>query len=43
MLESDLRLEGVTAEAVNAFIRDFGDQINLFFSYLRHIDSGLVE
>ena len=43
VLEADFRLEGVTAQAIHAFIRDFGDQISLFFAYLRHIDSGLVE
>lgn len=43
VLESDLRLEGVTPEAVHAFVQDFGDQVTLFFSYLRMIDAGLVE
>lgn len=43
VLESDLRLEGVTPEAIHAFVRDFGDQATLFFSYLRMIDAGLVE
>ncbi len=43
VLESDLRLEGVTSEAVHAFLHDFADQITLFFSYLRMIDAGLVE
>ncbi|MCX7600515.1 MAG: YbjN domain-containing protein [Meiothermus sp.] len=43
VIESDLRLEGVTLEAVQAFIRDFSDQVTLFFSYLRMIDASLVE
>ncbi|WP_036199024.1 YbjN domain-containing protein [Meiothermus ruber] len=43
VLESDLRLEGVTPEAIHAFVHDFGDQVTLFFSYLRMIDAGLVE
>lgn len=43
VIESDLRLEGITSEAVHAFVRDFGDQVNLFFSYLRMIDASLVE
>jgi len=43
VLEADFRMEGVTADAVNAFIRDFSDQLTLFFSYLRMIDANLVE
>ncbi|MCX7783561.1 MAG: YbjN domain-containing protein [Meiothermus sp.] len=43
VIESDLRLEGVTPEAIHAFVRDFGDQVTLFFSYMRMIDASLVE
>lgn len=43
VIEADLRLEGITSEAVAAFIRDFGDQVTLFFSYMRMIDASLVE
>jgi hypothetical protein len=43
VLESDLRLEGVTPEAIQAFLRDFSDQVNLFFAYMRMIDASLVE
>lgn len=43
VLESDLRLVGVTPEAIHAFLHDFGDQVTLFFSYLRMIDANLVE
>jgi hypothetical protein len=43
VLESDLRMAGITAEAIAAFVRDFGDQVTLFFSYLRMIDANLVE
>jgi hypothetical protein len=43
VLETDLRLEGSTPDAIFAFVREFGDQVTLFFSYLRMIDAGLVE
>ncbi|MBF6593905.1 MAG: YbjN domain-containing protein [Thermaceae bacterium] len=43
VLETDLRLEGITPEAIQAFLRDFSDQVTLFFSYLRMIDANLVE
>jgi len=36
VIESDLRLEGVTPEAIQAFIRDFGDQLTLFFLLFAH-------
>lgn len=43
LLEADLELTGVTRETVVKFVQNFDDQSNLFFSYLRMIDAGIVE
>jgi hypothetical protein len=43
LLEADLDLSGVTRETVIKFVQNFDDQSNLFFSYLRMIDAGIVE
>lgn len=43
LLEADLELTGVTRETVIKFVQNFDDQSNLFFSYLRMIDAGIVE
>ncbi|RIH83174.1 putative bacterial sensory transduction regulator [Calidithermus terrae] len=43
LLETDLELTGVTRETVVKFLQNFDDQSNLFFSYLRMIDAGLME
>jgi hypothetical protein len=43
VVEHDLLLEGSSPQQILQYVRDFDDSAGLYFSFLRMIDSGIIE